>query len=200
VAPLLTGLAERISELEAVLKGFSARKLVDDPVFVSTLLRASQQAMTSHQKEKLDALRNAIINSAMPDRPDENLQQIFLTYIDDLTVWHIHALRYLAAPGERGTPSYADSHAVLENESIRDRLEKIHSIAAIHPEPDGFGREDAEALELQMLLDLHNRGLMEVAEETSGELRTIWPRRSRLGQAFYEFIRNPKSESSDPAE
>ncbi len=193
----LGGLADQISKLEAEHQEFDVRALADDPVFVSTLLRASQQAMTSHQREKRDALRNAVINSALPNRPDENLQQIFLAYIDDLTVWHIEALQHLQAPGERGTPSYRDSYASLENESIRDKLQKIQSIASVYPKPEGFGWEDVEALELQILLDLHNRGLMEVAEETSGESRTIWSQRSHLGQVFFDFIREPGLESPE---
>ena len=49
-------------------------------------------ATRNHQKEKLDALRNAVVNTALPSDIDEDLQLSFINYIDRLTPSHIVAL------------------------------------------------------------------------------------------------------------
>ena len=62
--------------------------------FITTVMHASQAAIRNHQKEKIEALRNAIINSALPNSPDENLQLLFLNLIDTFSPWHLRVLDY----------------------------------------------------------------------------------------------------------
>lgn len=81
-----------INELKE--KGFSPDSLRDNEQFISAVFYASHLAMKTHQQEKLDALRNAIINVAEGVEPDEALQQIFLNYIDQFTLLHIKLLRF----------------------------------------------------------------------------------------------------------
>jgi hypothetical protein len=51
-------------------------------------MHASQAALRNSQKEKLTALRNAVLNAALPNPPEESIQQMFVNFIDSLTVWH----------------------------------------------------------------------------------------------------------------
>lgn len=61
-------------------------------------MHASNLALRNHQEEKLAALRNAIVNSALPNAPDESLQQIFLNLVDTFTVWHLALLKLFQGP------------------------------------------------------------------------------------------------------
>ena len=75
----LNTLADAVKEVQNKQADLTAEKLSQDPAFVSTAMRASELAIRTHQKEKLDALRNAVVNAALPGGPDETMQQIFLT-------------------------------------------------------------------------------------------------------------------------
>ncbi len=67
----------------------------DNPTFQTTFEKAITIARNEHQQEKLAALRNAVLNSAIPNFLKDDLQAIFLKWIDELTVSHIKLLRML---------------------------------------------------------------------------------------------------------
>jgi hypothetical protein len=46
----------------------------------------------THQEEKLAALRNAVLNSALPGAPDADMQAILLGLVDRLTSSHLRFL------------------------------------------------------------------------------------------------------------
>ena len=62
----LEELAGVVEELETRIDGFRPEALADNETFISIALQASQTAIRNHQREKLDALRNAVPNSALP--------------------------------------------------------------------------------------------------------------------------------------
>jgi hypothetical protein len=81
----VVGGPEKVSEL-------TPERLSRNEAFVSTALRATEIAVRTHEHEKLEALRNAVMSSALPDAPDDTLQQIFLNHVDSLTPWHLRIL------------------------------------------------------------------------------------------------------------
>ena len=50
------------------------------------------------EQEKIDALRNAVLNTALGNSPDEDLHQILLNHLDTLTAWHLRILDYFWHP------------------------------------------------------------------------------------------------------
>ncbi len=88
---------EAINELYE--KGFvTEQDLQQNEKFFTTLVHASNLALKNHEKEKISALRNAVLNSALPDAPDDTLQQLFLNIIDSCTSWHIALLKLFQNP------------------------------------------------------------------------------------------------------
>lgn len=87
-----------ISDLQENIKDFSPEKLSQNEMFITASMHATQIALKNHQKEKLDALKNAVFNSALPNAPDEDKQMMFLRLIDELTPWHIRLLTLLDNP------------------------------------------------------------------------------------------------------
>jgi len=73
-------------------------QLQTNDVFIDTLLQASQIALRNSQDEKLRSLKNAVINSALPEPIDQTFQQMFLNWVDDFTVWHIMVLQLFHNP------------------------------------------------------------------------------------------------------
>lgn len=79
-------------------KGINLESLVEDDIFLDTVLTASQIAVRTSQEEKKNALRNAILNAAQPHAPEESRQQFFLHLVDTFTVWHLRLLKLFSDP------------------------------------------------------------------------------------------------------
>jgi len=105
----LETLANNFNRLQEEVEGFSVEKLKDDPLFLTVVMQATTVAMRNHQKEKLDALRNMILNSALEIDLDESLQMYFLGLVDSLTVLHIRILQLFSNPATFGGNHLSDT-------------------------------------------------------------------------------------------
>jgi len=85
----MQSIAERLKAVEVNLDS-----LRDDPAFTTTMLEASQIALRTHQEEKLEALRNAVLNTALGKAPEEDLRAIFLNFVAEFTPTHLFLLKY----------------------------------------------------------------------------------------------------------
>ncbi len=71
-------------------------ELQNNPRFITVLVQATQAAMHNHQEEKINALRNVIVNSATGIDIDEDLQLQFVRFVDELTPSHLALLQFFA--------------------------------------------------------------------------------------------------------
>jgi hypothetical protein len=76
--------------MEAVkARGVDVQRLFDDEAFLSTLLQVLDASVKTHQEGKRQALRNAILNTALGKAPDEDLRHMFVNYVVELTESHL---------------------------------------------------------------------------------------------------------------
>ena len=176
----LKSIAEGLKDLEDRIQGFTIESLVGNEIFVTSVLHASQAAVRNHQKEKLEALRNAILNVASDRGPDEDLQLMFMTFIDTLTPWHLRILRFFQAP-----------EGYVQNAQIpggRDPFEvTLDVLGQIFPELSGQRR-----FAYQIIKDLSSRSLMYT--DPLLEFQTGWrltKRTTDMGDQFIAFISSP---------
>jgi hypothetical protein len=171
----------QLKELSLKLEGFDIDKLANNEVFLSTVSQAYQIAMRTHQEEKILSLLNAITNSATKNL-DDNVQHMFLMFIDSFTEWHLRILLLLNDPVE-----------VLQDKGARTdfgmgSLSQV--ITTVYPELRG--RDD---LIKQIVKDLYNRGLTNTSDDALKAMMTgggmVASRTSDLGKQFIEFIRSP---------
>lgn len=94
----LEQLASVLTEVQTRVGDLTPDKLASNEAFVTVAMQASQVAIRNHQQAKLDALRNAVLNSALPNPPQEDEQLIFIRLIDQLTPWHLRVLALLDDP------------------------------------------------------------------------------------------------------
>ncbi len=87
---------KRLKSLED--KGYELEELKENEIFLDTVLSATQIALRNSNKEKLEYLKNAIINTAITETTDESLIHIFLSLIDTFTIWHIRILCLFSDP------------------------------------------------------------------------------------------------------
>jgi hypothetical protein len=67
-------------------------------LFLTIVLQATSIAIRNHQKDKLEALKNAIVNSVLRNPPAEDMQLLFLNLVNDLTPTHLFALKVIESP------------------------------------------------------------------------------------------------------
>jgi hypothetical protein len=170
-------IASAISQLQEHTELLS-KPLSENEAFIDAVLHATQMALRTHQAEKLQALRNAVKNSARLGAPNENVQLMFLRFVDELTPLHLRVLSLFEDPrkrledcGRALTPAAAGGIAPLIYHYI--------------PESNGQGH-----LAEQIWRDLSARGLIEhvglfVAMTTEGVLT---PRATYFGRQFLKFI------------
>jgi hypothetical protein len=72
----------------------SLSDLQSNESFITTLVQASEAAVRNHQKEKVEALRNAVVNSALGINIKEDLQLAFIRYVNELSPSHLSLLTF----------------------------------------------------------------------------------------------------------
>jgi len=118
-AEWMNAVANRLKQLETEVKGFRLESLQKNELFVTAVLHATTAALRTHQEEKLQALQNAVVNTARGIALQESVQLMFLNAVDDLTPVHLKVLEYfddpkkwladrkIQFPSGRSTPSIA---------------------------------------------------------------------------------------------
>jgi hypothetical protein len=91
----LKELAHALDQMEKKVAGFRIEKLADNEAFVSATIQATLIAIGTHQREKREYLRNALLNVAKGITSDETKQQVFLNAIEAFTPTHIKALNVI---------------------------------------------------------------------------------------------------------
>ena len=167
--------------------GPSAAALLQDESFVTMFVQATQIAVRNHHKEKTEALRAAVSNSATAPDLRDDLHLSFIRYVDELSPSHIILLRVLLQrhPEVSSAKSYED----LYNACV--------GLLPFSPSRDVFK---------MLVLDLQTRGLIRISgdiddfddiyhadaiitEETRDDLPRLLV--TEVGRAFIEFTSRP---------
>ncbi|SIO34422.1 hypothetical protein SAMN05444166_3948 [Singulisphaera sp. GP187] len=172
-------MADRLVELEAA--GFlKVEDLGTNEEFISTVTQASTIAIRNHRKEKLEALRNAVLNTAAGRSPGDTKREMFLNLVDAFTVDHIRILKTL----------YEHQRSLKRDEFWTDSVQGLANIA-LERVPE-LPKEDA--VPKIIVSDLCRRELLNWHGETSGpsfqqrDLPIVVP----FAQQFLQFIEAPK--------
>jgi len=170
----------RLKKLEEQIAGFKIEDLAQNENFISTLFYATQAAMRTHQKEKLDALRNAVINSALRLNIDENLQLMFLNLVDRYTPWHLMIMQFLDNP--RG---YGESRGIQYPNWGMGGTAKVLE----HTFPELQGKR---AIYDQIVKELFTNGFLHSDTFLHATLSDMFaPETTDMGKQFLQFIRIP---------
>lgn len=159
---------ERLQGLEQ--QGLKLEDLQTNDQFITAVLQATTVAVRTHQEQKLLALRNAVLNIACGAGPEETIQHLLLSFIDDFSAMHLRVLAFARLPAPPpGMPMGALGH-VLENNI---------------PELKG-----SETLYTQLWKDLYVRGLVntESLNVTMSANGLSQSRTSPLGESLLNLI------------
>lgn len=179
----LNSLAEHLAALSEDVDGLTIESLADDPVFISAMLQASTIAIRNHEDEKLDALRNAVLNVAIHSTPEEDEVALFITFIDTFTPWHLRILAFLA--DKRGTAERRGS-APFPNWTMGGV-----STVLDHTYPELAGRRSLYDL---VVADLNRSGLITISDlhaTGTADGYMFAKQSSPMGDRFLAFIEEP---------
>lgn len=157
-APLSKRRTETMIKIGAALNELIGRGVVteaglqENEAFVSTVAEVCNISLRNHQAEKLEALRNAVINSALPTCPSDDCRQIFLNFVDVCTVSHIRLLKLFENPAKW----FADNNKV---EPYETSISLSQVVASAMPELI----RNHEVLDT-VWADLYQKGLVEVKQ------------------------------------
>lgn len=143
--------------------------------FNDVILNASRIAMTTSQKEKHKQLRNAVLNSALPEAPEVATQQMFLRMIDEFTVVHVSIIRV-----------FDDPKAWFKKQELTVPINpKDLTYVAEHALPE---LTDRHMLTEQIVSDLIRRCLIEPKQSSTYLPSLLDPRLTQWGRDFLAFI------------
>lgn len=176
----LNRLAAEVHALEDQIGDLA--KLMDEDAFMDALTTASQIADRTSRAEKLQALRNAVVNSVMPNAPSLDAQQLLFDMIDRLTPTQLRMLKLLS-----DAPAWFDRHGLpLPDVNTTMPVEMIEAGM-----PELAGRRD---LIHRFMMGLSSAVLIYPSVRPT-ESRPGWTRpTTNLGEELLAFIADPESE------
>lgn len=177
----IESIGEGLKRLEAKFEGFKAEDLSQDEMFITTVMHATQAAIRNHQEDKKEALRNAVLNAAVRSAPEEDLQLIFLNFIDSLAPWHIRILRFFENPREWG-----------EKHNVKYPNWSMGSPGSVleHAFAELSGRREFYD---QLVRELSSKGLLGIdsLHTTMSEQGMFASRTTAMGNQFIRYITSP---------
>ncbi len=150
---VLEAIVADIERLKAETRG---QVNLDNPSFQTTLMNALQIVMRNHQEEKILALKNAVLNSSFIHPIDDDLQFMFLHWIDEFTPSHLKILVSLKSLND-----YAETiitkinngfNTLEESSDSNEESNAICFLEELNSNPNFHN---------QILKDLEDRGLVD---------------------------------------
>ncbi|MBC8357946.1 MAG: hypothetical protein ISS41_09815 [Candidatus Aminicenantes bacterium] len=183
----MESIAEDFEKLKEQVEGFKIEDLANNEMFTTTILHATQVAIRNHQKEKLEALRAAVLNSSSSNAPEENLQLMFLNFVDELTPWHLRILNFFNNPKEWGE-KHGINYDLLD---LRFGYSSVKVLIKIFPQL----LEKQEFCEI-IIRDLLSKKLLsgEALDRVLPEDHIFTSSTSDFGKQFIQFITSPFEE------
>jgi hypothetical protein len=177
-------IASAVQDLIDKVDDLAPERLVENVSFLDAVAFATTAAVTTGQQEKLDALRNAVLNTALPGDLDADTQAIFLRHVRDLTPSHLRLLKLLSDPPKW----FAERDIPWPDNIISGGLgESVVEVGI----PELAGRRDLyDQLERDIsAAGLYRGGGLHVTMSAGG-LAT--GRATEAGKAFLAFISDPR--------
>ncbi len=185
---------QKLKDLEDQVEDFKIENLQGNEAFVSTLIQASRLAIANHQKAKREALQNAVLKAALPNAIADDLQLMFLNWIDYFMPRHLEMLKFFGDFEPKTIPTRTGTTELV----FIDKAEtKRLSVQEAFP-----GLSLNENIYNQIFADLLTRGLIAPNAPDMPNFHdkvkynvTI----TKLGQQFLDFITSPIDSTDENA-
>jgi hypothetical protein len=116
-------IATAIQELQSKYNAISPENLSENLMFLNAVVKATRMALETQQQDRLEYLRNIVLNSAISPSLQESLQMTFFQFIEIFTDLHIAVLKFFDEPTWGQALGYKASDS-LDLSDIMERLYK----------------------------------------------------------------------------
>jgi hypothetical protein len=175
-------LKEFADDFDRHREGCNVENMVKDEVFISASIQVARIVVGTHQQEKREYLRNALLNIAIRKEPSEEFQQIFLKAIEAFSVSHVRVLNVLWT----GVTNL-QAKGLWKASTPLGITDYAKAIGALHPELKG-----QDDLLRYIITDLRNWGMTNMGGPTDpfpvGGSQAI----TNMGVRFLQFVLNPE--------
>jgi hypothetical protein len=175
---------EWMNEVAEKLKALEENNKIDfislsqNEQFIDTIIQATSFAIKTSEQEKIAALKNAVINTALNESPAKTKSQIFLNLVDTFTAWHIKILTFFDNPRLWFTKSGQSPPNLMMGSMFSVLISAFPSLA---------GQDELVDV---IWNDLHDAGFHQssgLKTMMSGD-GTLAERTSQLGKEFIHYI------------
>lgn len=173
--------AEGIQALQRDHPNFDPSGLTENEDFISAVYEATDAAMKTGRSQKIEMLRNGILNIASGFTIDDILRGTFFGLIDRFSPAHMHVLKLLSDP--RSSPEMVQAAANVYAAAPLQTLRAAITTDVLD-----------EAALSRVLSDLHRESLADTGglQAMSTQAAQLQKRSTAIGDAFLEFIMPPK--------
>ena len=167
----------RLNELSQKVDGLTPEALATSEPFISAFAQATQAALKTHDAEKLEALRNAVLNVALAKAPSEDKQLLFVNFVDRFGRLHLRLLAFSEDTEKHGGkwvrqgPGTIVVHHLI-SKALPDLASEFQLVNAV-------------------VTELGSLGLIGVSN-AAGPIPTFSKWITNLGEEFLRFIREPE--------
>lgn len=186
----MKSVAEELLHLRERIDGIEIQELARNEEFITILLSATQIVVRNHDRDKISALRNAVLNCAIGAGLDSDRQAIFLGYIDELTPLHLRVLKYFDAP-----QSWQAQQGISFSEEDFNFTSFVFKSLPELEGPEGLGEKIIEDLISKRLISVEINQPSRVYEDPEDKRMMDQAERSSkttlLGKKFLKFIMSP---------
>lgn len=177
-----TELAEGLEELRERVGDLDLETLTRNDLFTDAVVTATRTAEHTHQAEKIEALRNAVLNSVGPDAPDADSQAIILNLIDRFTPSHLRLVTLWDNP-----PAWFAAHDIPQPTAAFATSRTVTVEAGL---PEMRGRKDFYLL---VASELASAGLLNASLTGMVQPPSLMSRLTTdFGRQFVRFISSAK--------
>ncbi len=179
-----TELAEGVEELRQRVDGLDLEALTGNDLFIDAVVTATRTVEHTHQDQKIEALRNAVLNSAAPDAPDADTQAIILDLIDRFTPSHLRLVTLWDDP-----PAWFASHGIPQPQGAFATSRTVTVEAGL---PEMRGRKDFYML---IASELSSAGMLTASLSGLVQPPSLMSRLTTdFGRQFVRFISPPRED------
>lgn len=183
----LEDLATAVSELqEWAGEPWTFEELAGNDAFVDAVVQATRAAQATHRNDQLDALRNGVLHTLLPDAPSLDEQARFFRLVEQFGPGHLQLLQVLDDAGE-----FFDRRQIP-----RPDIYMGGRIAIVRAAMRGTGDDEWWNLLDGDLRDagLTNHGGLNTTMTGSGMYQSVT---TPLGKRFLRFVSAPKRPADD---
>jgi hypothetical protein len=186
---MIDKLEQDLQRLQQIYTNLTPESLAENQLFITATSNVLLISVREHREQKLTALRNIVLNTAIPNDLDEDIQLMFIDLIDTFTTWHIKLLVFFSNDNWWQLLGYVKDTEKLDGDDVVAKLTNFYQELT----DKSFVNKIVNDLSNNQLIVIPPVGGINsyLLTEDTPDLRLNSPLLSELGMKFIKSITSP---------